>query len=234
MRRGVFVEFALLVLDYDGYYKLEIAGGYCDGNCSVCRKCTNNRNILTLIKEENAEFYQKYVLDHQTRTAKLCRRTAEALSLDESEKRILIQSALLHDVGKLLIPFGALSKNGILSPFEMRIIQLHPSKGAEWLRERGFSEEITAVIKAHHERVDGSGYPYGLKGDEIPYLAKVLSVCDAFEVMISGRHYKLSNSISEALDELKREAGKQFDEKVVIAFAEMWYNEVKEEKKVVV
>lgn len=110
MRRGVFVEFALLVLDYDGYYKLEIAGGYCDGNCSVCRKCTNNRNILTLIKEENAEFYQKYVLDHQTRTAKLCRRTAEALSLDESEKRILIQSALLHDVGKLLIPFGALSK----------------------------------------------------------------------------------------------------------------------------
>ncbi|NNG67189.1 HD domain-containing phosphohydrolase [Caldanaerobacter subterraneus] len=228
------MEFALFVLDYDGYYKLEIAGGYCDGNCSVCRKCTNNRNIVTLIKEENAEFYQKYVLDHQARTAELCRRTAEVLSLDEGEKRILIQSALLHDVGKLLIPYNILSKNGPLSPFERRIMELHPSKGAEWLRERDFPEEITAVIETHHERVDGSGYPYGLKEDEIPFLARVLAVCDAADAMMSRRHYKPHRSINEALDELKKEAGKQFDEAIVITFVEMWYNEVKEEKKVVV
>lgn len=81
------MEFALLILDYDSYYKLEIAGGYCDGNCSVCRKCTNNRNIITLIREENAGFYQKYVLDHQTRTAELCKKVSEALSLDEGEKK---------------------------------------------------------------------------------------------------------------------------------------------------
>jgi len=64
------VEFALLVLD-DEYYKVELTGGYCDGKCSVCRKCINNRNIVALIREENVEFYQKYVLDHQIRTAEL-------------------------------------------------------------------------------------------------------------------------------------------------------------------
>ncbi|MGI1691862.1 HD-GYP domain-containing protein [Thermoanaerobacter uzonensis] len=227
------MEFALLVLN-DEYHKVELAGGYCDGNCSVCRKCTNNRNILTLIKEENAEFYQKYVLDHQTRTAELCKKVSEALFLNEDEKRILIQSALLHDIGKLLIPFKILSKDTSLSPFERRIMEFHPSRGAVWLRERDFPEEIVTIIEAHHERVDGSGYPYGLKGDEIPFLARVLAVCDAFEVMISGRHYKPPKSIREALNELKREAGTQFDGEIVIVFTEMWYNEVKREKKVVV
>ncbi|HHW56787.1 MAG TPA: HD domain-containing protein [Clostridia bacterium] len=228
------MEFALLILDYDSYYKLEIAGGYCDGKCGVCRKCINNRNIITLIREKNAEFYQKYILDHQTRTAELCKKVSEALSLDEGERRILIQSVLLHDIGKLLIPFNILSKNGPLLPFERRIMEFHPLKGAEWLRERDFPEEIVTIIEAHHERVDGSGYPYGLKGDEIPFLARVLAVCDAFEVMISGRHYKPQRSINEALNELKKEAGRQFDEAIVITFVEMWYNEVKEEKKVVV
>ncbi|WP_043883845.1 HD-GYP domain-containing protein [Caldanaerobacter subterraneus] len=227
------MEFALLVLN-DEYHKVELAGGYCDGNCSVCRKCTNNRNIVTLIREENAEFYQKYVLDHQTRTAELCKKVSEALSLDEGERTILVQSALLHDIGKLLIPFCILSKNGSLSSYERRIIQFHPLKGAEWLRERDFSEEIVTIIEAHHEKVDGSGYPYGLKGDEIPFLARVLAVCDTFEVMISERHYKPPKSINEALEELKKEAGRQFDKAVVITFTEMWYNEVKEEKKVVV
>ncbi|MDI3519750.1 MAG: hypothetical protein PWQ34_1897 [Caldanaerobacter sp.] len=227
------MEFALLVLD-DGYYKVELAGGYCDGNCSVCRKCTNNRNIVTLIREENAEFYQKYVLDHQTRTAELCKKVSKALSLDESEKRILIQSALLHDIGKLLINFKILSKDTSLSPFERRIMEFHPSKGAEWLKERDFPEEIVTIVETHHERYDGIGYPYGLKGDEIPFLARVLAVCDAFEVMIKGRHYKLPKSLTEALNELKKEKNIQFDGEIVIAFTEMWYNEIKRKKKVVV
>jgi putative nucleotidyltransferase with HDIG domain len=228
------VEFALLVLDYDGYYKLEIAGGYCDGNCGVCRKCTNNRNIVALIREENAKFYQKYVLDHQTRTTKLCRKVSEVLSLDEGERTILVQSALLHDIGKLLIPFCILSKNGSLSSYERRIMEFHPLRGAEWLRERDFPEEIVTIVETHHERYDGMGYPYGLKGDEIPFLARVLAVCDAFEVMIKGRHYKPPKSLTEALNELKKEKNIQFDGEIVIAFTEMWYNEIKRKKKVVV
>lgn len=209
------MEFALLVLDYDGYYKLEIAGGYCDGNCGVCRKCTNNRNIVTLIREENAEFYQKYVLDHQTRTAELCKKTAKALSLDEGEKRILIQSALLHDVGKLLIPFRILSKDSSLSPYERRIMQFHSLKGSEWLRERDFPEEIVSIIEAHHERVDGSGYPHGLKGDGIPFLARVLAVCDAADAMMSERHYKATANSRFVIEELFKNSGSQFDPEVV-------------------
>ncbi|ADH59857.1 metal dependent phosphohydrolase [Thermoanaerobacter mathranii subsp. mathranii str. A3] len=219
------MEFALFVLDYDGYYRLEIAGGYCDGNCGVCRKCTNNRNIVTLIKEENAEFYQKYVLDHQIRTAELCKKAAEALFLTESKREIFIQSALLHDVGKLLIPFDVLSKNGALSPFERRIIKLHPSKGAEWLRERGFSEEITAVIEAHHERVDGLGYPNGLKGDEIPFLARVLAVCDTADAVISGRHYRAAFDKRAVIEELLRNSGSQFDPMVVRTMIEIIHEE---------
>lgn len=218
------MEFALLVLD-DGYYKVELAGGYCDGKCSVCRKCTNNRNIVTLIREENAEFYQKYVLEHQTRTAELCRKTAEVLYLTESEREILIQAALLHDVGKLLIPFGILSKNGALSPFERRIIQFHPIKGAEWLRERGFSENITAVVESHHERVDGLGYPNGLKEDEIPFLARVLAVCDTTDAVISGRHYRAAADKRVVTEELLRNSGSQFDPMVVRTVIEIMHEE---------
>ena len=78
------------------------------------------------------------------------------------------------------------------------------------------------------------GYPYGLKGDEIPFLARVLAVCDAFEVMIKGRHYKPPKSLTEALNELKKEKNIQCDGEIVIAFTEMWYNEIKRKKKVVV
>lgn len=191
--------------------------------------------MLLLSEKNNVEFYQKYVLDHQIRTAELCKKTIESFPLDEDERKILIQVALLHDVGKLLIPFKILSKDTSLSPYERRIIQLHPLKGAEWLRKRDFPKEIATVVETHHERVDGLGYPYALKGNGIPFLARVLSVCDAFEVMTSGRHYKAPKSVSEAVDELKREAGKHFDEVVVITFTDMWYNEdIKEKKKVVV
>lgn len=218
------MEFSLLVLD-DGYYKVELAGGYCDGNCSVCRKCTNNRNILTLIKEENAEFYQKYVLDHQTRTAELCRKIAEVFFLNEDERKILIQSALLHDIGKLLIPFNILSKNGPLSPFERRIMEFHPSKGAEWLKERDFPEEIVTIVETHHEKVDGSGYPYGLKGDEIPFLVRVLAVCDTTDAVISGRHYRAAADKRAVIEELLKNSGSQFDPMVARTMIEIIHEE---------
>ncbi|KKC28803.1 HD-GYP domain-containing protein [Caldanaerobacter subterraneus] len=219
------MEFAILILDYDCYYKLEIAGGYCDGNCSVCRKCTNNRNIVTLIREENAEFYQKYVLDHQTRTAELCKKVSKALSLDESEKRILIQSALLHDIGKLLINFKILSKDTSLLPFERRMMEFHPSKGAGWLKERDFPEEIVTIVETHHEKVDGSGYPYGLKGDEIPFLARILAVCDAADAMMSGRHYKAAVEKKFIIEELLRNSGSQFDPMVARTMIEIIHEE---------
>ncbi|MEQ6360518.1 HD domain-containing phosphohydrolase [Thermoanaerobacter thermohydrosulfuricus] len=218
------MEFALLVLN-DEYHKVELAGGYCDGKCGVCRKCINNRNILTLIKEENAEFYQKYVLDHQTRTAELCKKVSEALSLDEGERRILIQSALLHDIGKLLIPFNILSKNGPLLPFERRIMEFHPLKGAEWLRERNFPEEIVTIVETHHERYDGIGYPYGLKGNGIPFLARVLAACDATDAMMSGRHYKAAVEKKFIIEELLRNSGSQFDPMVARTMIEIIHEE---------
>jgi len=140
---------------------------------------------------------------------------AEVVFLNEDERKILIQSALLHDIGKLLTPFNILSKNGSLSPYERRIMEFHPLKGAEWLRERGFPEEIVTIIEAHHERVDGLGYPYGLKGDEIPFLAKVLAVCDAADAMMSERHYKAAIEKKLIIEELLRNSGSQFDPEVV-------------------
>jgi len=143
----------------------------------------------------------------------------------KAKKRILIQSALLHDIGKLLIPFNILSKNGPLSPFERRIMEFHPLKGAEWLRERDFPEEIVTIVETHHEKMDGSGYPHRLKGEEIPFLARVLTVCDAADAMMSGRHYKAAVEKKIIIKELLKNSGSQFDLMVVRTMIEIIHEE---------
>lgn len=212
--------------------QLKIRRDVCLVRCEICKKCSDRR-VVKVIPIAQEEFYKKYVINHQFNTAVYCMEFAEKLGLSKRDKEILVKSAFLHDVGKLAIKEEALMKNGMLTEEERGEIKRHSILGAAFLAGRHFDGEVINAVLSHHERVDGSGYPYGLVDKEIPYLAKILSACDAFEAMISGRHYKLSKSISEALDELKREAGRQFDEEIVIAFTEMWYNKVKEEKKVV-
>jgi HD-GYP domain-containing protein (c-di-GMP phosphodiesterase class II) len=127
-------------------------------------------------------------------------------------------AGMLHDVGKLGVPTSVLQKSGKLTDDEYAAIQLHPMRGLDIVRDIGFLDEALAGIMHHHERIDGRGYPLGLAGDEIPEFARVLSVADAFDAMTSNRSYRGARPVAEAIAELRKCAGQQFDHAFVDAF----------------
>jgi HD-GYP domain-containing protein (c-di-GMP phosphodiesterase class II) len=127
-------------------------------------------------------------------------------------------AGMLHDVGKLGVPTRVLQKTGKLTEEEYAAIQLHPMRGLDIVREIGFLDEALAGIMHHHERIDGRGYPMGLAGDEIPEFARILAVADAFDSMTSTRSYRGARPVAEAVAELRKWAGRQFDPAFVDAF----------------
>jgi HD-GYP domain-containing protein (c-di-GMP phosphodiesterase class II) len=127
-------------------------------------------------------------------------------------------AGMLHDVGKLGVPTKVLQKDGALTEEEYAAIQLHPMRGLEIVGEIGFLNEALTGIMHHHERMDGRGYPMGFAGDEIPQFAKIIAVADAFDSMTSTRSYRKARRIDEAVAELRKSAGSQFDPKIVDAF----------------
>jgi len=125
--------------------------------------------------------------------------------------------ALLHDVGKLRLPPDLLSKPGRLTAEEQRLIRLHPEWGAEMVARIPGLEAVALIVRLHHERPDGRGYPHGLAGDRIPLAARIVSVCDAYGAMTKRRPYSAPLDLEAALGELQRHAGRQFDVQVVDA-----------------
>ena len=121
----------------------------------------------------------------------------------------------LHDIGKLEVPYKILSKEEKLTEKEFGLIELHPVEGDRLLATAGFGEEARAIALYHHERWDGNGYPCGLKGPQIPFIARITAVADAFDAMRSPRAYHESNSTVTSLQELVRCAGTQFDPAII-------------------
>jgi putative nucleotidyltransferase with HDIG domain len=146
---------------------------------------------------------------------------AHELHLGESEVNCLKYASLLHDAGKIDIPLEILTKTTKLTSREYGIIKSHPEKGADIIRPLEALKPVIPIILHHHEKFDGTGYPSGLRKGQIPLAARVMAVADAFEAMISGRPYKNTISLNEALNELRRNSGTQFDPQVVNAFLEM-------------
>lgn len=144
----------------------------------------------------------------------------EALNLNEQEKQSLQLASLLHNIGTVSIPDTLLNKPGPLSAEEKRIIQAHPALAQMLIKGSSKLETVLPAILYHHERYDGNGYPNGLKGDEIPFLARVLGVVEAYHAMISIRPYRPKMSPQEAIQELQRNSGTQFDPAVVRTFIE--------------
>jgi len=132
-------------------------------------------------------------------------------------------AGMLHDVGKLGVPTQVLQKTGALTEEEFAAIQLHPMRGLEIVREIGFLNEALAGIMHHHERIDGTGYPMGFAGHEIPEFARIIAVADAFDSMTSTRSYREAKSLDEALEELCKGKNTQFDPLIVDAFIEAVY-----------
>jgi len=132
--------------------------------------------------------------------------------------RSLRESLLLHDIGKLGIPDGLLRKPGPLTPEEWKIMRRHPEMGAELLRQFDSLAEMSQIVLAHHERYDGTGYPQGLAGDEIPLEARIISVADAWHAMREDRTYRRAIPIEGAIAELLKHRGRQFDSVIVDRF----------------
>ncbi|MEU9300642.1 HD-GYP domain-containing protein [Streptomyces sp. NPDC048269] len=157
----------------------------------------------------------RYTRGHSERVGQASAMIARELGMAEDRLEVVRIAGILHDVGKLGVPTRLLRKDGPLTPDERRIIELHPEYGHEMVRGIGFLGEARSAILHHHERVDGSGYPYGLTGDQIPVLARVVAVADAFDAMTSTRSYSRARPVEVALAELARCAGAQFDPAMV-------------------
>ncbi|MEU6254936.1 HD-GYP domain-containing protein [Streptomyces sp. NPDC047043] len=158
-----------------------------------------------------------YTRGHSERVGQASMMIARELGMDDARVEVLRFAGILHDVGKLGVPTRLLRKNGPLTPEERRVIELHPEYGHEMVRGIGFLGEARAAVLHHHERLDGSGYPYGLIGSQIPESARVVAVADAFDAMTSTRCYRRARPVPVALEELERCAGAQFDPRMVAA-----------------
>ena len=142
--------------------------------------------------------------------------------LNGMQDEVLLAGILLHDVGKIFTPKEILFKPGPLSDEEWRIMRRHPVDGAEILEQITGLKEMSKVVRYHQEAYDGSGYPEGLKGDQIPIGARIATVVDAFDAMITDRPYRKGMPIEKAIHELKRNRGSQFDPKVVDALVALY------------
>ncbi|MGV9554466.1 HD-GYP domain-containing protein [Streptomyces sp. NPDC003401] len=158
-----------------------------------------------------------YTRGHSERVGQASTMIARELGMGEDRVEVIRFAGILHDVGKLGVPTRLLRKDGPLTPEERRVIELHPEYGHEITRGISFLGEARSAILHHHERLDGSGYPYGLAGGQIPEPARVVAVADAFDAMTSNRSYSRGRPVRVALEELQRCAGTHFDPRMVTA-----------------
>ncbi len=160
----------------------------------------------------------EYTGSHSRSVIELARDVGASIGLDETGLRDLEFAALLHDIGKVSVPNEIINKPGPLSDEEWAIMRTHTIEGERMLRQvGGVLAEAGSIVRSHHERYDGSGYPDGLSGAEIPIAARIISCCDAFNAMTTDRAYRRAMPLEAAVEELRANAGTQFDPAVVEA-----------------
>jgi putative nucleotidyltransferase with HDIG domain len=172
--------------------------------------------LLTLLSDL-VQALDPYVHGHSRRVASLAGRIAREMSLSSIEIAKIESAALVHDVGKVYTPKEILHKPDRLTDHEFAVIKLHARDGADMVAEAG-DPEIAAIVRHHHERLDGRGYPDGIAGEEIPLGSRIIAVADTFDAITSTRPYRPPRTHKEAIDILSDEAGKQLDVAVVAAF----------------
>ena len=163
----------------------------------------------------------EYTAQHSAAVAMYCRDMALALELPEEEAEALHFAGLLHDLGKVGVPDAVLRKASTLDESEWEFIRQHPEKGAEVLSHLAAYQEVADIVRFHHERLDGSGYPNGILSEAIPELSKVLAVADSYHAMTSDRPYRGARSSFEALKELRMMAGSTLDARYVEILAKV-------------
>lgn len=171
-------------------------------------------SVLTLtLRTKDPQLYE-----HSCRVQAFTRHLAQALRLSQEDTIVMELGALFHDIGKMYIHNDVLHKVLPLTSEEFAGIKEHPARGAAMLGQIGMMHKVALLVRHHHERWDGKGYPCGLCADAIPFGARIVAIADAFEVMTSQRAYQTTRTPSEALEELRRCAGTQFDPVLVERF----------------
>ncbi|HKW70484.1 MAG TPA: HD-GYP domain-containing protein [Candidatus Dormibacteraeota bacterium] len=154
---------------------------------------------------------------HNLRVARLCVHIGRQMSMSAYELRVLARAGLMHDIGKLGIPDAVLGKHAALDESEWSLMRTHPEMGLTLLDRTGQSSREVLAVLYHHERLDGSGYPYGLQGEAIPIEARIVAVADTYDALISDRPYRKACSDYEARRVLVEEAGVRLDSRAVSA-----------------
>jgi HD-GYP domain-containing protein (c-di-GMP phosphodiesterase class II) len=174
------------------------------------------QTLLSALKERDP-----YTYGHCRRVARHARMLAQAAGLSEHEQRIIEYSSMFHDLGKMGIPDHILLKPGRLTREEEVVMRDHPLKSVEIvqpLTHVPFFQQVIPGIRSHHERIDGLGYPDGIRGDQIPLYARIILIADTFDAMTTTRPYRKGMSHDTAYKELRVFSGRQFDEQLVKVF----------------
>ncbi|MFW5648998.1 MAG: HD domain-containing phosphohydrolase, partial [Candidatus Alkaliphilus sp. MAG34] len=190
-----------------------------------------NSNLITEVERTHfsiikglvkaIEFKDSYTKGHSERVMEYSLMLGKKLNLSNKELKILRYGSILHDIGKLAIPDNILLKSGKLSDEEYELLKSHSEKGVEFIKDLKFLEDIMSIVRNHHERIDGKGYPDGLKGDEIERLTKIVTIADAYDAITSEREYRDALDEKEAIEELIKHKGTQFDSCLLDEFIEM-------------
>jgi HD-GYP domain-containing protein (c-di-GMP phosphodiesterase class II) len=159
-----------------------------------------------------------YMAGHSSRVAAYSEKIAEALGLPRRERLVLFIAAAFHDVGYLSTPEYILHKPSVLAENEMEEVRVHPVRGAEVFGVDPALAEIARAVRHHHERFDGSGYPEGLRGEEIPLFSRIILVAETYEAMTHNRPYRRALPAGEAMRRLQESAGSQLDPEIVKHF----------------
>lgn len=173
---------------------------------------TELRKIGELVERKD-----KYTYQHSSRVSNYAVKTASKMKLDRQRIGDLLIASILHDIGKINVPEEVLNKPGKLTNDEFDKIKKHPKDGAAMLRKTAY-EKLADIVEQHHERLNGSGYPFGLSADEILLEAKIIGVCDTFDAMTEDRSYRKAFTSAYAMEEIRSLSGIQFDPEVVNAF----------------
>jgi putative nucleotidyltransferase with HDIG domain len=158
---------------------------------------------------------------HSRRVTAFTIAIARAMGLTADQIRVIARGAFLHDIGKMAIPDAILNKPGALTPDEVAIMREHSYHGYQIVRKIPFLQEASEIVYAHQERFDGTGYPRGLKGEQIPLGARMFAVADTLDAITSDRPYRPAQTLTAAREEIQRWAGRQFDPEVVKMFLSM-------------
>jgi putative nucleotidyltransferase with HDIG domain len=183
-------------------------------------------SLLALDESQNIIFTLALALEskdpyshgHSERVADYALELAKFLNLSKLDQVNIYRASILHDIGKIGIPDAILNKPSALTSEEWSIMKSHPERGEIICSKLNFAREILPIIRHHHEHYDGSGYPDGLSGEYIPFLARIISIADTVDAITSSRPYRLARTFEQVLDELQKGSGTQFDPQLAEAF----------------